>query len=139
MWYKLFLYFASMRAVQTLMLSFRANWVAVRKNDRRFVQSNVVRYGNCKVLPKETIAVFKLAKSCSPAYIAIDDATGQRLACLGRLIHPGEKIALKIGREDAGALFLAPKNAPFPPIIKLLAKCNEANLTLAGDNKPAIL
>lgn len=150
MWRRFILYLASARVVQAVRIYFGEFWVLIRKNDQRFMESARVHYeGDHSVAPTkldtdrtewETLVIFRLDEKSPPAFIAVDDVFGYRLACLGRMINPGEKIALRVGYEDADAFFIAPKIPPFrPPRINFVLRCTEGNILGMSGDRPVVL
>lgn len=118
---------------------FRIPWVLLKKDDPRFDVGNKIHYKGDKKVQKTTVTtnrnvwktwiVVKLSeKAQTEAYVAVDNVFGRRLACLGKKIIPGQKVALRVGHEDAEVFFLSSsKNskATEPPAAALISRITE--------------
>lgn len=68
--------------------------------------------------------------SSAEGYFTIRNFRGRRLVYLGRSFNVGEKVAFRVGHEDAHALFVCHQGG-IPPMIKLIEVCpSKATLEL---------
>ena len=114
------MWFLTLRPVQWLLVvvlrRFTGGWCFVRKNDRRFVT-----YGSTDVLgddrqrpttmlmDRRAWTLYAVLKNVGNhrAFLACDDFTGRRLACLRVALKPGGTAAVRIGKERASWRLLA--------------------------------
>jgi hypothetical protein len=140
------MFMAIYEIVEWFLSLFTGGWVFVRKGDRRFFESRVeaskIAYtGDDSVAPTSpftrrgewgTWIVVRLGETSPCSYLAIDNFAGRRLLCLRHELPPGRKIAFRVGREAATALFVSracPDVSEHPEML-FVARVSEHELRL---------